>query len=208
MDSYKYLLIFFRVVSLALGQWHNCPCASLIFTEITAARNRPQQKTADENRELPWMTTTYSSMVASEDAAIVTIKLESSQHSVFIDKTQISNTSCTLAGNTIVDHWCRRNSACRRCSNYIFILDLTPGFNGLGKHNCKTRWVTFQFWGLVHFILEIWWYTFLWCRSCIKSDDYQRPGTYYNIQQNLTSQREIVTVHVILSHDFTHAFRQ
>ena len=28
---------------------------------------------------------------------------------------------------------------CRRCSNYIFILDLTPGFNGLGKNNCKTR---------------------------------------------------------------------
>ena len=24
-------------------------------------------------------------------------------------------------------------SACRRCSNYIFILDLTPGFNWLGK---------------------------------------------------------------------------
>ena len=25
----------------------------------------------------------------------------------------------------------------RRCSNYIFILDLTPGINGLGKHSCK-----------------------------------------------------------------------
>ena len=28
---------------------------------------------------------------------------------------------------------------CRRCSNYIFILDLTPGFNGLGKYNCETN---------------------------------------------------------------------
>ena len=27
--------------------------------------------------------------------------------------------------------------ACRRWSNYIFILDLTPGFRGLGKDNCK-----------------------------------------------------------------------
>ena len=30
-------------------------------------------------------------------------------------------------------------NACRRCSNYIFILNLTHGFNGLGKNNCKTR---------------------------------------------------------------------
>ena len=28
---------------------------------------------------------------------------------------------------------------CRRCSNYIFILDLTPGFIGLSKDNCKTE---------------------------------------------------------------------
>ena len=27
----------------------------------------------------------------------------------------------------------------RRCSNYIFILDITPGFNRLHKDNCKTR---------------------------------------------------------------------
>ena len=35
--------------------------------------------------------------------------------------------------------------AYRRCSNYIFILDLTPGFFGLGKDNCKTRRETFNF---------------------------------------------------------------
>ena len=29
--------------------------------------------------------------------------------------------------------------ACRRCSNYIFIPDLTSGFNVLCKNNCKTR---------------------------------------------------------------------
>ena len=40
--------------------------------------------------------------------------------------------------------------ACRRCSNYTLFLDLTPGFNGLGKDNCKTRRETFKFWDLVH----------------------------------------------------------
>ena len=25
---------------------------------------------------------------------------------------------------------------CRRCSNYIFHSEVTPGFNGLGKDNC------------------------------------------------------------------------
>ena len=42
--------------------------------------------------------------------------------------------SRTLVGYKIVD-----NSACRRCSNYIFILNLTPGFNGFGKDHCKRR---------------------------------------------------------------------
>ena len=37
----------------------------------------------------------------------------------------------------------------RRCSNYIFILDVTPGFNGLGKDNCKSRRETLSF--------GIWW---------------------------------------------------
>ena len=49
--------------------------------------------------------------------------------------------------------WTLRRSwsiACRRCSNYIFILELTPGFNGLGKDNYKTRRETFE--------LEVWWY--------------------------------------------------
>ena len=45
--------------------------------------------------------------------------------------------------------------ACRRCSNYIFILDLTPGFNGWGKDDCKTRRKSFKFGDLVRLILEI-----------------------------------------------------
>ena len=40
------------------------------------------------------------------------------------------------------DYWSLRYSwsiTCRRCSNYIFFLDLTPSFNGLDKDNYKTR---------------------------------------------------------------------
>ena len=44
----------------------------------------------------------------------------------------------------------------RRCSNYIFIFDLTLGFNRLGKDKCKTRRETIKFWDLVQLILEIW----------------------------------------------------
>ena len=49
---------------------------------------------------------------------------------------------------------CSWSNACRRCSNYIFILDLTPGFTRLGEDNCKTRWESFKCMYLVHLILE------------------------------------------------------
>ena len=66
---------------------------------------------------------------------------------------QTSN-SCILVGNKIIDH----SDTCPYCSTYIFILDLTPSFNGLGKDNCKTKWETSRFMGLVYFIFEVWWY--------------------------------------------------
>ena len=50
---------------------------------------------------------------------------------------------------------CRLDNACRRCSNYIFILDLTHGFIGLGKYNCKTRREAFKFGDLARLILEV-----------------------------------------------------
>ena len=49
---------------------------------------------------------------------------------------------------------CSWSIACRRCSNYIFILDLIDGFNGLGKDNCRMRRETFKFRDLVRRILE------------------------------------------------------
>ena len=65
----------------------------------------------------------------------------------------------TWADNEIVDHsdvvGASPRCSCRRCSNYIFMLDLTPDFNVLEKDNCKTRWESFKFWNFVHLILEI-----------------------------------------------------
>ena len=36
--------------------------------------------------------------------------------------------------------------ACRRCSDYIFMIDLKPGFDWLGKDNGNMRRESFQFW--------------------------------------------------------------
>ena len=58
---------------------------------------------------------------------------------------QSSNISRTLVGNKIVDD-----------SNYIFILDLTHGYHGLGIGNSKTRRETFMFWDLMRLILQVW----------------------------------------------------
>ena len=44
--------------------------------------------------------------------------------------------------------------ACRRCCNFIFILDLISGFNGLGKDKCEAGRETFKFWDLVRLILD------------------------------------------------------
>ena len=39
--------------------------------------------------------------------------------------------------------------------DYIFILDLTPGVNGLGKDSCKTRRESIKFCNLVRLISDI-----------------------------------------------------
>ena len=59
-----------------------------------------------------------------------------------------SNIIRIVVGNKIVDH-ADVVGAYRRCSNYVFILNLTPGFNGLGKDNCTTRRETLKFGDLV-----------------------------------------------------------
>ena len=58
-----------------------------------------------------------------------------------------SNIRHTLWRNKIVDHSdiCSWSIAGRHCPNYIFILNFTPGVNGLGEENCKTMRDTFIF---------------------------------------------------------------
>ena len=56
-----------------------------------------------------------------------------------------------------LNYWsliCSWSIACRRCSNYIFILHLTPGLNILRKDNCPPRREIFKFWDFVRLILE------------------------------------------------------
>ena len=75
---------------------------------------------------------------------------------------KVSNIRCTLVGNYYVNCWslrCSWSIACQRCSNYIFILNLTSGFNGLGKDNYQMRREAFKFWDLVRLILETLRYT-------------------------------------------------
>ena len=62
--------------------------------------------------------------------------------------TSILNTGWSLS--------CSWNIARRRCSNYIFVIDLTHGFNGLGKDKFKTRRETFNVRDLMLLILEVW----------------------------------------------------
>ena len=70
---------------------------------------------------------------------------------------QVSNISRSCLSGQL-NCWslrCSWSGACRRCSNYIFILYLTPGFNRLGKDKCKKRRGSFKFWYLLCLILEI-----------------------------------------------------
>ena len=68
---------------------------------------------------------------------------------------QVSNIRRTLVGNYCWSLRCSWSITCWRCSNYIFILYLTAGFNRLGKDKCKTRQESVKFWDLVRPILEI-----------------------------------------------------
>ena len=73
---------------------------------------------------------------------------------------QYTHISRTLVGNK--NCWslkCNWSITWRRCSSYIFILELTLGFNRFRKDNYKTKRETFKFWDSVSFILEV--YNFL-----------------------------------------------
>ena len=66
-----------------------------------------------------------------------------------------SNISRILVGNKIVDNSDVVGASALLQLHMIFSLNLTPGFNGLGKDHCKRRQETFKFWYLVRLILEV-----------------------------------------------------
>ena len=63
------------------------------------------------------------------------LRWKKTRHELFLNTVnrKTSNISRTLVGNNIVDHSDVVGAAPtgRRCSNYIFILDLTSGFKGI-----------------------------------------------------------------------------
>ena len=73
---------------------------------------------------------------------------------------KISSIRHTHVGNKVVDHSDVAEALPVGAAPTTSSL-LTPGFNGLGKDNSKTRRETFKFWDLVRLILEIWRYQFL-----------------------------------------------
>ena len=65
-----------------------------------------------------------------------------------------SNIRRKFVRNKVADHSDVVGPSPVGAANYIFILTLTPGFNGLDKSNCKTRREVFKLWNLVRVILE------------------------------------------------------
>ena len=86
---------------------------------------------------------------------------------------------------------CSWSIACLCHSNYIFIHDLIPGFNGFGKDICKTRRETFKFFGFgVSYIR----YLTVGCLSRIKN---------HYIAQNLARDCTLCAVFQLeLKHEF------
>ena len=74
----------------------------------------------------------------------------------------MTHLSCQLNCRSLRCSW---SIACRRCSNYIFILDLIHGFNRLGKDNCKAGRESLYFWNLLCLILETLRYSWLYLQT-------------------------------------------
>ena len=97
-------------------------------------------------RDVTWrdMTWHWHDMTWQDMTCVVYVSLTKDIPSSLLYKTHFSRQ---------LNCWSRRCSwsiPCRRCSNYIFILELTHGFNGLGKDNYKMRRETFKVWDLLH----------------------------------------------------------
>ena len=98
----------------------------------------------------------FSDFSSRQNVGIIEGLLEFDQGYKTIDKQyhQTFIISRIVVGNKIVDHWDVINWSitCRRYSSFILILEWTPGLNGSGKGNCKTRreTVIFGIWCGLH----------------------------------------------------------
>ena len=81
---------------------------------------------------------------------------------------------------------------CRRCTNYIFIFDLTHGFNGLDKDHSKTRRETFKFGDLVRLKLEILRYIFP-----VKTHKTSRKYVFFIFPQDWAPAMETPTAQIV-----------
>ena len=68
----------------------------------------------------------------------------------------------------------------QRVSNYIVILDSTPGFNGSGRENWKTGRETIKFSDFIHLVIEVWLYWLIDSFIIVKSIDITQ---YIHIKQ-------------------------
>ena len=112
----------------------------LLFIKIITWRS-------DSSHATPWITGGGKSFARTIDELGITMPLSHVMRDATNQPTVKSNIRRTSVGNRIVDH-------SRRCSNYIFVLDLTAGFIGLGQDNCKTKRETFKLGNLVRLILD------------------------------------------------------
>ena len=85
---------------------------------------------------------------------------------------------------------CTWSIAYRRCSNYIFILNLTSGFKGFGKDNRKTLQESFKCWDSVPLILETWRYIPLpYISECTKVEALEAATLHPAELLNITAQK-------------------
>ena len=94
---------------------------------------------------------------------------------------------------------CGWSIACRRFSNYILILDSTPGFNVLDRYNCKTRQKT-KILGLG--APYIWWFTviFLIEWNAVKDIAFKVSDIFACFRAVLSTEGALVSIWCILTH--------
>ena len=104
-------------------------------------------------------------LVSNQNILILSSQFSHSRLRLLKMYRKVSNIRRTLVGNKNCRSLrCSWSIACRRCSNYIFILDLTSGFKGFGEDSRKTVRESFKCWDLVRLILETWRYVLIYCR--------------------------------------------